>query len=369
MNTEILSNGFWRWAVRPTVLKEVVSSYLTFTVKGRSMKSVKQIAFFLTFTLCSILNFSVMGWDNPGHMAVAGLAYDELSAVEQGKLVALLKEHPGISLVTEGFPSGSPADRDFVMAFATWPDLAKRSPDYKENGYEANDPAITKVAFDHLMHKGWHFIDTPLWVGTGQASATLPTTPRVNAVAVVNILKTQLTSGETEAVKAYDIGWLLHLVGDLHQPLHAVTGVSEAFPKGDVGGNDILLQGVTRGESELHAYWDDILGKTAPSDKQTHLPRLDKDVATADEIITQIQGMPLGADADNVDPAAWAAESFKVAKQDAYAIDLKVTPGDRGSKVFATLDMSYGQTAARDAKQQIRLAGHRLALLLKPVLQ
>jgi len=228
---------------------------------------------------------SAFSWDNPGHMSVAGLAYDVLSNAEQVKLVGLIKQHPDLHLVTRGFPDAPPSDRELVMALATWPDLIKQDKlEYKDEGYEETAPAVTSITFDNKMHKGWHFIDNPIWLGEGTAPH-LPDVPQANAVGVVSILKKQLVSKEADAAKAYDLGWLLHLVGDLHQPLHAVTGVTQTLPSGDQGGNKVMVQGV-KGERELHAVWDDFLGKSATPDRQTHLPRLDKDIATADDIIT-----------------------------------------------------------------------------------
>src|SRR5215472_6388154 len=130
---------------------------------------------------------SAFGWDNPGHMAVAGLAYDELTAAQQGRLAALLQHHPALSLIQDGFPNGAPNDRELVMAAATWPDLAKRSKAFKDNGYEAKDPAVTKVVFDNKMHKGYHFIDKPLWLGDPPTPQDLPPVPEVNAVGVIKV--------------------------------------------------------------------------------------------------------------------------------------------------------------------------------------
>jgi hypothetical protein len=335
------------------------------------MKTLKHIAPLLLSILGPSTGFLAFGWDNPGHMAVAGLAYDELSGPQQGRLVALLRQHPGLSLISEGFSNGRPSGRNLMMAAATWPDLAKGSKDYQENGYETEDPPITTVSFDHLKHRGWHFIASPLWVGQGPAPGQLPPAPRVNAVGVVNVLVSQLGTSEADDAKAYDLGWLLHLVGDLDQPLHAVAGFSETYPdgQGDRGGNGVHIKGVTRSETELHAFWDDILGKTAHADRRTHHPRLDKDVATAANIITQVQSIPLGTDADNIKPEDWAKESFNLAQQDAYDLVLEPVPTDRGAKLEATLDTNYGDTATRDAQQRIRAAGHRLALLLKRTLQ
>jgi hypothetical protein len=323
--------------------------------------------FIPTVCLVTLLSLHALAWDNPGHMAVAGLAYDELAPAQQQKLVALLKQHPDLAPISDGFPDGVPSDREFVMAAATWPDLIKNGhPEYKNIGYEADQPAVTNVQYDKKQHRGWHFIDMPLWVGHGAAPQALPPVPKVNAVGVVNVLLIQLRSNEADAAKAYDIGWLLHLVGDLHQPLHAVNGVSEAYPEGDTGGNNVVLAGETHSEPELHAYWDDILGKTARSDRQTFRPRLDKDTEVASHIVGTLETLPFGANSDNLDPATWAAESFKMAARDAYNVPLENITSDRGN-LQATLNDDYRQTAIADAKQRIRTAGHRLALLLKQI--
>ena len=149
-------------------------------------------------------------------MAVAGLAYDELTTQQQDRLVAILKNHPKLDFITEGFPDPNIDGRDLVMAAATWPDLARShvsktgtpSPDdIIDNGYEEKDPAITQVKFDDgLLHRGWHFIDNALWVGAGTPPSQLPKTPEVNAVGVVKVLITQLKSNEADKEKAYRSG-------------------------------------------------------------------------------------------------------------------------------------------------------------------
>lgn len=319
-------------------------------------------------------------------MAVAGLAYDELTPEQQGRLVAILKNHPKLNFITEGFPDPNIDDRDLFMAAATWPDLARghvsktgtTSPDsIIDNGYEEKDPAIKQVKFDGLLHRGWHFIDNPLWAGHGTPPPQLPKAPEVNAVGVVKVLITQLKSNESDSEKAYDLGWLLHLVGDLHQPLHVVNGISATLPEGDRGGNLVEIKGTTNGASDLHAFWDEVLGKSAPPEKAPpHHPRLDKDVASADEVIADIQEIRLNKTRDNnLDPSVWANESFQTAKRHAY--DLTFVPvaverpgeSEPPHKLQTTLDAEYGAGAKGDARKQVRRAGHRLALLLKDILQ
>ena len=54
--------------------------------------------------------------------------------------------------------------------------------------------------------------------------------------------------------------WLLHLVGDLHQPLHTSTLISKQFPNGDLGGNLFLVSLKEGGPAVvLHTYWDALL--------------------------------------------------------------------------------------------------------------
>jgi hypothetical protein len=320
----------------------------------------------LLLALASLLPCRILAWNSPGHMIVAGLAYDELTSDQQQAVVALLKLHPDLAPLMQGFPTGStPTDRELFMASSVWPDLIKRGhPEYKDIGYEMDKPAVTQVTFDHIQHTGWHFIDLPLWVGTGDAPTNLPPAPEANAVGVINVLIKQLGSDEAVSAKAYDLVWLLHLVGDLHQPLHAVTGITEATPKGDKGGNDVVLLGETNNETELHAYWDDIFAKSSRPDRRTNRPRLDRDLVNASNWIADLKSGDLGPEASNLDPAVWARESLIIAERDVYNFELMQTIG--GKKTLkATLDEAYHQTALADAKMRVRLAGHRLALILQ----
>ena len=70
--------------------------------------------------------------------------------------------------------------------------------------------------------------------------------------------------------KALHLSWILHQLGDIHQPLHAVARFSRVLPEGDRGGNGVHLPNPRRQRdwsNNLHAYWDDLLGwtKTPPS--------------------------------------------------------------------------------------------------------
>lgn len=51
---------------------------------------------------------------------------------------------------------------------------------------------------------------------------------------------------------------IIHYVADIHQPLHAVVGISEEYPSGDHGGNYESLPSLCTA-SNLHAVWDSVL--------------------------------------------------------------------------------------------------------------
>src|SRR5262249_18363782 len=70
------------------------------------------------------------------------------------------------------------------------------------------------------------------------------------------VLATESNDPKLEKLKSYDLSWLLHLVGDVHQPLHSTTRVSTTKPDGDDGGNGVKLTW----PANLHTFWDDVLG-------------------------------------------------------------------------------------------------------------
>ena len=100
------------------------------------------------------------------------------------------------------------------------------------------------------------FIDTPF----STDGTALPAIPTLNAQERIALFRQVLASTSGDPLKSYDLVWPLHLVGDIHQPLHASTRVSATDPDGDAGGNTVKLD-CTR--CELHAFWDGLLGTSA----------------------------------------------------------------------------------------------------------
>ena len=50
-----------------------------------------------------------------------------------------------------------------------------------------------------------------------------PSIPTPNAVTQIGVIRKVLASSESDGLKSYDLVWLLHLIGDVRQPLHAAS--------------------------------------------------------------------------------------------------------------------------------------------------
>lgn len=139
--------------------------------------------------------------------------------------------------------------------------------------------------------------------------------------------------------------FLLHLVGDVHQPLHVADDH-------DAGGNRKQISAGGLGAENLHELFDVELVERLGDDPQP----------VAAELIERIspeQRRQWSAG----DAAGWAMETFAVARDDVYR--RLPTPGDDGSY---SLPASYIDTVARDVAVQLSKAGVRLAFVLNNAL-
>src|SRR5262249_5873822 len=105
----------------------------------------------------------------------------------------------------------------------------------------------------------WHYINQPIFLSAADRAAltgklpineekTPPAdatadTPRMNVVQALKFARQRLAAKDTSPPdRAVLLAWVFHLVGDIHQPLHSSTLVSQRlFPEGDRGGNSIKL--------------------------------------------------------------------------------------------------------------------------------
>ena len=310
-------------------------------------------------------------WNDEGHMTVAYVAYRQLTPATRNRADALLKLNPYYSKWLAAIPAGtSEADTKMMifMIAATWPDQIRNDHDYVPDGPSNGDrpdggPASSQnIGYsDHLLHKYWHFIDLPY----SQDGTPLPPTPSPNAQTQIAAFRTALSSAASGDVKSYDLAWLEHLVGDIHQPLHAITRVGKDTPDGDAGGNFVTLcSAPCRGV--LHTFWDRLIGSQDPM-PSIPAPQATPGVYPPPDFPAELKSAMNAAKtlpAPNpqlsrvADESVWAKESFEAAKKYVY-----VPPIGVGTGPF-TVTPEYLETARNVAKQRVALAAVRLANLL-----
>jgi len=212
--------------------------------------------------------------------------YQQLTPQAKLRANALVRMNPKYDESVAWVPrTASAADKDMMvfMIAATWPDQIKSDPSSTSDGSHGGnrpdgspDPGGTRGYFDKLLHKYWHFVDTPF----SNDSTVLPPIPTPNAQERIALFRGVLSSTDPDALKSYDLTWLLHLVGDVHQPLRCATRVRSVASEGDNGGTDVKLS-CWRCPAELHAFWDDVAG-TAYERNLRHPVGLDDGSATGE---------------------------------------------------------------------------------------
>jgi hypothetical protein len=180
-------------------------------------------------------------------------------------------------------------------------------------------------------------------------STPLQQPPSVNAQTEIALLRGALRTDEPDLLKSYDLVWLEHLVGDVHQPLHCVSRFDAADPNGDSGGNNVKLKASPDySDTVLHMLWDDFPGAGDRADQaiafQASLPKPDKKKSAIS------------------DEPKWIAEGVENAQKYAYA-----TPIGAGDGPFQP-DLPYLAAGRALSDARIALAGARLANLLNDAL-
>jgi hypothetical protein len=167
-----------------------------------------------------------------------------------------------------------------------------------------------------------------------------------NVAQAVKHCQSALSNGATPSDAALAYCWLFHLVGDLHQPLHAITLVCERFPEGDRGGNSIpVVQG-----RNLHSLWDGLLGRRdRPNDVKREVAEL-----RARPALWKVDA------AGRVE--SWIAESHELAKSFAYSPVIIEAVSQPGELQKINLPREYLEQAGERARQRVVAAGLRLGL-------
>ena len=299
---------------------------------------------------------SSFAWYGFGHMAVAYVAYEHLDPRVKARADQLIRKNPSYAKWKAQLPAGLTAEQQNRMLFmiaATWPDEIRNDPSYHDDGPAGgNKPPVNggseNIGYsDKARHKYWHFADTPIT----QDGTLVEPTPAPNVETQIKQFAKGLSSGPASR-KSYDLVWLMHLVGDVHQPLHTTARFSADLPHGDNGGNAVQVNAPSpcagdRKATSLHGLWDGAPGDLADAEKQPQ------------KVIAYAAGLPAqNVPATDQDVDAWVGESVLLAQTKVY-----VSPIGDGKGPWK-VDEAYCAEMKTVADQRVVQAGMRLANLI-----
>lgn len=260
--------------------------------------------------LSTLLPTPAQAWDFSGHFLIGQIAQRQLSPSASEQINSLLAE----------LAWAEPRISDFVEA-GVWLDTQNW------NGFG--------------VFAAWHYEPLP------SQEAPTAQAPSQHAVwATDQAIGTLKNPQSTRFQKALMLRVLLHTVGELHQPLHAINHSTPTYPDGDQGGSRFALQGSSY--STLHALWDAAGGQypyLKLGQQAEVLPLMRAAESQAPDLaVPPLQGTPLD----------WAKESRALALSTAYV----------GIQPALTPSPAYLEKVQRISREQIWKAGHRLGHLL-----
>lgn len=240
-------------------------------------------------------------WGAEGHRLIAEIAALHLTPAARGQIARLL-------------PEG-----ETIVSLAPWADEIR--PQRRESA-------------------PWHYINIPIDAPRGQWQPYCPDNDCI--ITAIERFAARLgdpslpASDRDEALR-----FLVHFVGDLHQPLHCGDNR-------DRGGNDVPVIFRNRA-SNLHSIWD------------TPLLRETIERPGVRERILRKAGLREMSRASSGGPADWVWDSWEISREFAY----RALPMERP----AVISDEYATAAYPLIERQLRLAGLRLAWLLNRILR
>jgi hypothetical protein len=286
----------------------------------------------LTGSLCCVTT-PAHAWGDEGHKVVGLIAEHYLDPAVKTKVDAILAGD------TTHLTPNTQMDTE-----TTWADRFRDS-----------DRNTTKVHYNKTQN--WHYVDLELsgpdlksaCFGEPSLKGKVASNGPANDCIVDKIdefaaeLKKPKTSKKERRTALL---FILHFVGDIHQPLHSSDD-------NDRGGNNKSVTAVGVGSGKLHGFWDtQFVTRQAPGE-----------VALANKLLANITDAQRAAWASGT-PADWANESFTISKAHSYGL----LPAPDSTDHYA-LPASYVDDATSVVAEQLSKAGVRLAFVLNNALQ
>ena len=294
------------------------------------MRPLRPIAGVLTlFVFC----LPAHAWGDEGHEVIGLIAEHYLEPAVRSRVQAMLA----------GDSSGLTATD--IAHEATWADK------YRDSDRDS-------AGMRHRRTRNWHFVDLEMdgpdlnraCFGRARLPPGIPASLGSAQDCVVDKIEEfyaelmSPTAGDEERRLA--VQFLLHLVGDLHQPLHAGDDH-------DRGGNSKTASAPGIAANTLHHHWDtEFVARLGPNEAEI-----------AQRLLAQMTDAKR-AQWSTGTPDAWAMESWAVAKRHAYGLLPRASAPD-----YYELSERYVSQATAVTAEQLSKAGVRVAWLLNRALQ
>jgi hypothetical protein len=303
----------------------------------------------LIFVLINLMSASLaFAWDDTGHKVSAYIAWQQMSPAAREKAIKLLLAAPEDSHLSVYYLSGSRSreakELDLFMIASTWSDIIRNQ--------------NFKVRYEKY-HKGpWHYGDI-LWKQTGGKAERLEKISDGLAISKLYDFEKNLADASlSDAEKAVNLAWFLHVAGDIHNPLHNASRITEIEPEGDLGGNLFLFSPANAAENRvnLHSYWDSILRRSVPRENDAcdsvYIAPLANQIMKKHPAAKMKERLKLG------DYREWNNEGFRLLNTTVYTSEIK--RGELPAKNYQDRAFAAGQ-------EQIALAGYRMGETLNRI--
>ncbi len=300
-----------------------------------------------------------LAWNAEGHRQIADIAWTRLTPKTKAAVMRILV-NADAKFADNGVDEKT--SRAAFRQLSVMPDVIKGD---KETKYEPYIDAFNKTWLpnpdpknrEHERSKTWHYYDVPI-----RFSGAEPKVDESNALNAITKAQSELgamnAKNDNSLLASWWLGWIEHIAGDLHQPLHCVSNYEHNHEEGDAGGNGVKLgvNGRNGRPLALHAYWDE--GIDHAKEAEGLVRGATSIEATTVRWTQESKALPAEVRAKDLNVLDWIKDGAKLADKFVYGPQVK-----SGYEPTPQYEAAHQELC----KRQAILGGFRLAEMLNRI--